>query len=69
MITASYGDKIVKQSCYFAIICNGEINKKHMGVTLFHCNFVYVNKYRNVFVKGHKFFLKDFGFYFLKISG
>ena len=36
MITASYGDKIVKQSCYFAIICNGEINKKHMGVTLFH---------------------------------
>ena len=39
-VYASYWDKIVKQSCYFAKICDGEFNKKFMGVNLFslqHC--------------------------------
>ena len=35
IITASYRDKIVKQSCYFAQVCSWKFNKKHMGVTLF----------------------------------
>ena len=28
-------DKIVKQSCYFAKICDGEFNKKCIGLNLF----------------------------------
>ena len=35
-ITASYRDKIVKQSHYFTIlVCDRQFNKKHIGVTLF----------------------------------
>ena len=34
-INASYRDKIVKQSYYFAKLCDGEFNKKHIGVKLF----------------------------------
>ena len=33
--TASYRDKIVKQSCYFVKVLDGEFIKKHMGVNLF----------------------------------
>ena len=39
-IYASYRDKLVKQSCYFAKLYDGEFYKKHMGVNLFslqHC--------------------------------
>ena len=25
----------MKQSCYFAKVCDGELNKKHIGVNLF----------------------------------
>ena len=35
MINISYRDKIVKQLGYFAKICDGELNKKHIGVNLF----------------------------------
>ena len=34
------GVKIVKLPCYFAKLCDGEFNKKHLGVNLFslqHC--------------------------------
>ena len=40
MINALYTDKIMKQSYYFAKVCDGELNKKHIGVNLFllhHC--------------------------------
>ena len=39
-IYASCRDRIVEQSCYFAILCDSEFNKKHMGFNLFslqHC--------------------------------
>ena len=32
---ASYRDKIVKNSCYFAGLRDGEFNKKHIGANLF----------------------------------
>ena len=38
-INASYRDKIVKQSCYFVKICDGEFNKKHTGINLFSLQF------------------------------
>ena len=46
MITAlyMYRDKIMKQACYFAKVCDGEFSKSTEGSTYFHCNFVYVNK-------------------------
>ena len=31
----------MKQQCYFAKVCDHESNKKHIGVNLFHCNFVF----------------------------
>ena len=34
-MNASNRDKIMKQSCYFAKSCDGEFNKKHIGVKLF----------------------------------
>ena len=34
-MNASYRDKIMKQSCYFVKICDGEFNTKHTGVNLF----------------------------------
>ena len=40
LICASYRDTIVKQSCYFTNLCDGEFSKKHTGVNLFslqHC--------------------------------
>ena len=30
MINVSYWDKIVKQLCYIAKICDSELNKKHI---------------------------------------
>ena len=35
MIIASYREIIVKLSCYFAEVCDGEFNKKHMGDVFF----------------------------------
>ena len=40
-------DKIVKLSCYFAKIYDREFNKKHIGVNLFYCIFVYMNNVEN----------------------
>ena len=42
----------MKQPCYFAKVCDHESNKKHIGVNLFHYNFVF----------------QDVGGYFFKIS-
>ena len=32
MIGLKLINKIVKLSCYFATVCDGEFNKKHIGV-------------------------------------
>ena len=42
-ISVLYRNKIMKQSCYFAKVCDRELNKEHKGVNLFYCNFVYMN--------------------------
>ena len=34
-ITAAYRDEIVRQACYFEEVCDDELNKKHIAVTLF----------------------------------
>ena len=47
-INASNRDKIVKQSCYFVKICDGEFNKNTQGSTFFHSNFVYMKKMLNI---------------------
>ena len=58
----------MKQSWFYAKVCDGEFNKKHMGVNLFHCNFVSVNKFEHFCAKGTIFvsrcwglLLEDFG--------
>ena len=61
MISVSYRDKnkIVKESCYFAKVCNREFNKKDIGVNLFSLQLcVHEYRFRILCEKGTKFVLR-----------
>ena len=52
----------MKRSCYCAEVCDGEFNKKHMGVTLFSVQFCVHEKMLNLLCdKGTKFVLRCWG--------
>ena len=63
------GDKIVKQSCYFAKVCDREFKKKHIWIKIFSLQ-LSVHEYRLtiLFERGTKLF-QDVRVNFLKIPG
>ena len=64
----SYRDKIVKQSCYFAKLCDREFNIKHIGVNLFSLQLGCTWIVKILFEIGRIFVSRCWG-YFMQISG
>ena len=52
----------MKQSCYFAKVCDREFNKKHIGVNLFLLNVVYINIGCHFCLKKAQNLFQDFGY-------
>ena len=64
-INVSYRHKIVKHSGYVAKVCDGDFNKKHVGIDLFSLQFCVYKLVLKIFCKKPQNLFQDVGDVFL----